>query len=535
MNNISVLDCTLRDGGRIINCNFSDSQISRITYLLQEANIDIIEVGFLRDWRNTEYNGNTTFFTNTKQIEPFLPSERKAMYVAFVDFGMFDFESLDKYNGKSIDGIRFGFTKRNLLDSKEEVIKCAKEIKGKGYKLFLQGVNSLNYSDLEFLELIKIVNEIEPYSFGIVDTYGAMYSDDIQRLYALTDNNLKPNIAIDFHSHNNFQLSFSFAQEIIKLSNGVRNVIIDATLRGMGKGAGNTNIELVVDYLVRKKKCNYDLEKVLEIIDLELYDIYISKQWGYSPATLMAGIYKSHPNNITYLLEKYRFSTNDIKNILSKLRNTERERYPYEKIDYLVEEYCYHDYNDSESLTKLRNMIDKRKVLVLAPGKSLLDNKKEIELFINENNPWIISVNFVAEYDNSIPFFGNKKRYYTYCYACENNVIVTSDIASNNLNEIIVSAKRVCKYEKRNSYSSLFKLLNLLNNLKVKEIFIAGMDGVKEDCKDNYFDNSLNVERTREDYQVTNARWQQDFNEFIENKYEDCHIGFITPTFLTFN
>ena len=49
MKNVKILDCTLRDGGRIINCAFPNSQIKDIAYRLADANIDIIEVGFLRD------------------------------------------------------------------------------------------------------------------------------------------------------------------------------------------------------------------------------------------------------------------------------------------------------------------------------------------------------------------------------------------------------------------------------------------------------------------------------------------------------
>ena len=291
MNNVKILDCTLRDGGRVINCEFPDAQIRRMIYSLQQADIDIIEVGFLRDAKNNTYKGNSTFFTSTRQIISLLPLERRSMFVAFVDFGMFDVEQLEHYDGRSIDGIRFGFTKKDYENSLKELIRDVNIIKKKGYKLFLQGVDSLSYTDLQLLQLIERINEIEPYSFGIVDTYGAMYIDDVQRIYRLIDHNLKPQIAIDFHSHNNMQLSFSFAQEVVKLSNGVRNIILDATLRGMGKGAGNTNTELIVDFLARKKGYSYDLEKILEIIDLEVYDIYEKKQWGYSPASFMAGIY----------------------------------------------------------------------------------------------------------------------------------------------------------------------------------------------------------------------------------------------------
>ncbi len=58
MKNIRILDCTLRDGGRIINCAFSNEEIKELSNRLADAKVDIIEVGFLRDHRNTDYRSN---------------------------------------------------------------------------------------------------------------------------------------------------------------------------------------------------------------------------------------------------------------------------------------------------------------------------------------------------------------------------------------------------------------------------------------------------------------------------------------------
>ena len=219
MKNVRVLDCTLRDGGRIINCAFPDQEIRQLSHRLANAKIDIVEIGFLRDYHDVTYTGDSTFFTDVDQMIPFIDKDKKnTMYVAFIDYGMFDFSSLKAYDGRSIDGIRFGFTKKNYAEHKDDILRCMSIIKEKGYKLFIQGVNSLNYSDLEILELVSMVNDVHPYSFGIVDTYGAMYMDDVDRIYGLIDNNMKKDICINFHSHNNYQLSFAFAQEVIKLS-----------------------------------------------------------------------------------------------------------------------------------------------------------------------------------------------------------------------------------------------------------------------------------------------------------------------------
>ena len=86
MKNVRVLDCTLRDGGRIIDCAFPDQEIKEISNRLADAKIDIIEVGFLRDGRRTNYQGNSTFFTDVDQIRPFVNKEkRNTIYTAFID------------------------------------------------------------------------------------------------------------------------------------------------------------------------------------------------------------------------------------------------------------------------------------------------------------------------------------------------------------------------------------------------------------------------------------------------------------------
>ena len=83
MGNIKILDCTLRDGGRIIDCKFTDNVIAELTKELTEANIDIVEMGFLRDNKLVQYHGNSTFFTETSQLSAFLPAnKRNTMYTA---------------------------------------------------------------------------------------------------------------------------------------------------------------------------------------------------------------------------------------------------------------------------------------------------------------------------------------------------------------------------------------------------------------------------------------------------------------------
>lgn len=118
---------------------------------------------------------------------------------------------------------------------------------------------TLSYSDEEFLKLIRQVNEFMPYAFYIVDSFGMMKGKDLTRLFYMIEHNLSEEISIGFHSHNNMQLAYSNAQTLINVRSN-RNLIIDSSVYGMGRGAGNLNTELFVDYLNENYGTHYKLE-----------------------------------------------------------------------------------------------------------------------------------------------------------------------------------------------------------------------------------------------------------------------------------
>lgn len=533
MKNIRVLDCTLRDGGRIINCAFPDQEIREVSEKLADAKIDIIEVGFIRDWRKVDYQGNSTFFTDVDQIRPFVDKSRnRAMYVAFIDFGMCDIDALKPCDGTSIDGVRFGFTKKDYEESRKEVIRWAHLIKEKGYKLFVQGVNSLNYSDRELLEIVDMVNEIKPYSFGIVDTYGAMYMDDVDRIYGLIDHNILPDICINFHSHNNYQLSFAFAQEVIKLSgSGSRQIIIDGTLCGMGKVAGNLNTELIVDFLVRKLHYDYEFEDLLDMLDDYIYKYTLNHKWGYSTSAMMAGIYKSHPNNVIYLTEKFRLDTRDIGKLLSMIDPETRQRYDYDNIQQLYTKYVADKVDDHEAVQKLKEIFGGREVLLMVPGNTLNTHQLVIENYIREHKPIVISVNFVSDNPSAYAFFGNSKRYGKLkAKRSGRMIIVSSNVKTDSENDIVVNYHSLINRGYRYFENSAIMLLNLLKRVNPSKITIAGFDGFDANNEKNYVDSSYQNERHIEEFDVLNKEITEMFKEIVETMYPACRFEMITPS-----
>lgn len=526
MKNVKILDCTLRDGGRIIDCAFPDSHIRGITEGLTSARVDIVELGFLRG--NIEYSGNSTFFNEVNQFKQFIPENKgDTMYVAFADYGkeygMWDFDKLPECDGTSITGIRVGYRKKDLLDA----VEIFELVKAKGYTLFIQGVDSLSYTDKEMLEAIEIINRVKPYSFGIVDTYGAMYKDDVIHYYNLVDYNLDEDIAIDFHSHNNLQLSFSFAQEIIELSRGKRQIILDATLEGVGKGTGNLNSELIMDYLIRKKYYNYNLDILLDTIDEYLHWIKEKHSWDYTIPYAMAGIYSSHANNIIYLNEKHKLRTKDIKQIISMIEPQKRKRYDYDNIENLYLKYLDLDVDDQESLKALQRIFEKREILILVPGASIGENRETIQKYINARSPIVISVNFIADFEilpeNNFTFYGNPRRYKKDKENLKNkNIIASSNVIEVLPDTIVVNYNGLVKRGVQYFDNSVVILLNLLKKTGFGQITFAGFDGFEEGKK-NYIDPAYESNRYEKNYNQINNDLVILLKEFA-NTLKDKHI-----------
>ena len=531
MRNIKVLDTTLRDGGRVIDCHFPDNEILDISKRLAASKIDIIEVGFLRDWRKVNYQGNSTFFTSVDQMKPFIDhANGKSIYVAFIDYGLFDFDTLPECDGTSIDGIRFGFTKKNYLADREGIIRYARLIKDKGYMLFLQGVNSLSYNDRELLDLVDVMNEIHPYSFGIVDTYGAMYIEDVDHLYSLIDHNLDPDICINFHSHNNYQLSFAFSQEVIKLSRGTRNIIIDSTLQGMGKLSGNLNTELIINYLVQKMHYDYEMDEILDLIDDYIYKYSLEHKWGYSTLAMLQGYYMAHQNNVIYLTEKFRLSTKDVGRILAMIDPQTRLRYDYDVIEERYIEYSSNRIDDSGALAELKALVAGRPILVISPGASILTHEGVIEDYIRDRDPIIISVNFVDRHDGSLAFFGNIKRYNRFKGKTDGHEIITSSNIRSSAARYQINYDSIINRGYAYFDNSTIMLLNLLKKLGVERIALAGFDGFDADLDSNYIDDSFQNDRHKSEFERMNLEISRMMKDIIETLEGKCSVEFITPS-----
>ncbi len=521
MSNAKILDCTLRDGGYVNDFAFGQKAIRKIITQLTSAGIDIVECGFLED---CEYDPNNSVFNTVEQIEKFLPADhRNTMYVAMACYGEYSLSQLSPYDGRSIDGIRVTFH-YNEVDG---AIEYCRQIIAKGYKVFVQPVGTTSYTNEQLLELISKVNALQPFAFYLVDTLGLMQKNDVLRFFYLIDHNLNHNIHMGFHSHNNLQLSYSNCQALVEQSSN-RVVYLDSSVYGMGRGAGNLNTELIASYLNEYQGCRFDIEPILEVVDEFIADIKSKYDWGYCVPYYLAAINGCHPNYASYLNNKQTLTVRSIAMILKMIEPDRRALFDKELIEQKYVEYQSNEINDCEDIAILRRTLCGKNILLIAPGASIEEYKTQIIDTASNQECVVVSVAFIPDFiDCDYVFISNLRRYQTTFNVADNKarIIHTSNIKVVEEDKIVVNYSTLLNDNEVIRDNTSMLLLNLLSKLSVNAVYLAGMDGYKENAI-NYYKDSLHTIDDNEHYMQINAA----IIGRIEQLKKTLDIRFITPS-----
>lgn len=520
MRNIQILDCTLRDGGYVNDWRFGKNAIARIIQKLTSSGVDIIECGFLEE---CDYDPDCSFYNHVDQIAEFLPEDRRnTCYVAMTRLGKYPIESLPPHDGRSIDGIRVSFH----FNEVEEGIAYCHQIKQKGYKVFIQPVGTSSYCDEDLLSLIHLVNELKPYSFYLVDTLGLMHREDVMRFFYLINHNLDKAIHMGFHSHNNLQLSYSNCQSLASLESD-RVMSLDASVYGMGRGAGNLNTELMANYLNTHFQHRYEIEPLLEIIDEHISKIKAQHNWGYTVPHYLAAINGCHPNYAAYLSSKQRLTVKNISTILRSIEPEKRSLFDKALAEKKYLEFQSREIDDRHNIKRLAERIAERPVLVLAPGPSLNEYEKEIQRFVKSSGCITISVGFIPQFvDCDFTFISNLKRYHTTFNPDHRkvNLIHTSNIDIQEDSKLVVNYSSLLCEDDEIMDNTAMMLLNLLMKLNPSRVYLAGLDGYREN-ESNFYQERLNMSE-QDNVRELNAAMTQRIKE-LSNVMP---IEFLTPS-----
>ena len=332
MGNIYILDQTLREGGYVNDFLFGKKVISSIINRLGNAGIDMIECGFLK----TKHKGEEySIYSSVDEIQNYIGNKKKDItYIAMLEINETINNEPILYHPKSIDGIRISFHEHEI----ERALDYGKGLQEKGYKVFIQPIGIPTFKESTLISLLREVDSLNPFSFYIVDTLGQMLQDDLIKMVDLINDNLNPQISLGFHTHNNMQMSFSNALILSEL-NMYRDLIIDSSILGIGRGAGVLHTEMIAQYLNNCKGHKYEIKELLSLIDDYIKPLNKKYRWGYDTAFYISAMNGCHPNYASYLLCQNILNVQDIYEIISNLDEHKRTLYDETYIKKILNSY----------------------------------------------------------------------------------------------------------------------------------------------------------------------------------------------------
>lgn len=337
---IQIADCSLRDGGYVGDKNFSKEFIDGVMSGLTRAGIDLIETGFLQ----INVTGDSLVYADSKDVKRNIPSKKyRSEFVGFCDNSRYDIEHLDPCTGDSFTTIKISFAKHEW----EEALTFCSNAKKKGYKVFIQPMDAMSYSEEEREKMIKEVNEIMPDAFAIVDTFGVMHLSDLKMVFEQMNALLDKKIKIALHTHNNLCIANALVEELINLCMAAnRDVVVDGSLLGMARGAGNSCTEAIASYVNERFGGQYDIGVLIETIEKYIVPVKKEKEWGYDIPMFICGMKGAHVDNIEHLKSSTNFDYADMYRVIGMLKPDQRKRYGknYSKTDFsqlnnMIEEY----------------------------------------------------------------------------------------------------------------------------------------------------------------------------------------------------
>lgn len=525
MGTIRLLDCTLRDGGYLNNWEFGNDNTIAVFERLVSAGIDIIEIGFMD--ASQSFDINRTIQPDSAGLGEVYQNvdTGDSMIVGMIDYGTCPIENIQPCNDSIMDGIRIIFKKEKMYGA----IAFCKQVKALGYQVFAQAVSITSYSDEELDELLCLVNELNPYAFSLVDTYGLLHKGQLRHYFDRANRKLNLEIGLGYHSHNNFQLGYANCIELIE-SPIEREVIIDGSLYGMGKSAGNTPIELLATYMNDNRGREYRIYQLLEAIDGIILDIRKLFTWGYSFQFYLSASHDCHPNYVSFLAEKKKLSVKSISEILDCIEQEKKLNYDQRYIEEQYINYQKVEYDEQEDLKKLQSEIQQKSVLLLGPGMSIKTQKDSVHAFAEKEKPYTIAVNFQPDgYQTDALFISNSKRYIglTTRLRMQNKAKI---IATSNITELTGTFHYVFCYEKYLDEAAqivdnpMIMLLKILIKIGVKNIALAGFDGYIRGGGTNYITPEMEHVFIREKAEEINQDVRNSLKR-IKGQYE---LQFIT-------
>jgi len=552
-NNLEILDCTVRDGGYINNWHFEKRLVRELYRALSKAGVDYMEIGFRGSEKYFDRKKYGLWrFSSESDIRDISENISGAKLAVMADYGKIDVDDFGSAKDTVIDLVRIAAHKNDLKDA----VGLLEKIRSKGYVVSLNAMGYTNFSESERAAFIDMVRGSELDYIYIADSYGSLFPDQIKPI--LEPLLSLPNSRIGFHPHNSLQMAFANTLEAIRC--GVH--IVDSTIYGMGRAAGNLPTEILVSFLERENVDKYNSIPLLNIIDRYFVSMQKESPWGYQLPYMLSGMFQCHPNYAKSLIDYREYTIEDIWKALDFIKKQNPVGFSSSLLDDLINMGHLGGLDkigraDTRSVTRQRDphgmmppYADRHKdrdFLVLANGPTLKKYKSRIDEFIAKYDPVILGANFLGNlFTPHYHAFNNKRRFVEYIDTVQpgSRLLLGQYLPKEMIREYTARSYEEIYY--RDEYADFgiqngvisancrtisTLLLGVAIVMGARRVFTAGMDGYtgindfhfynERDEKD---DRTMIVERHR----LCQKYIEQIDDHLLNHNREGVHI--LTPT-----
>jgi 4-hydroxy 2-oxovalerate aldolase len=285
---IKVLDCTIRDGGLMNNHHFDDQLVRAVYNACTLAGIDYMEIGYKASRKVIVPGEHGAWkYCVEDDLRRIVGDNKTSLKLSVMaDAERTDYhEDILPKNQSVIDMVRVA-SYISQIPTALDMVKFAHD---QGYETTVNLMSVSTVPERELNEGLELLAGSEAGAIYVVDSFGALYSEQVHYLVKKYLHYCKPaGKQVGMHAHNNLQLGYANTIEAIIVGANM----LDATMAGLGRGAGNCQMELLIGFLHNPK---YDLRPILELVQNHVEPMREKLMWGFDLPYMLTGLLNQHP------------------------------------------------------------------------------------------------------------------------------------------------------------------------------------------------------------------------------------------------
>jgi 4-hydroxy 2-oxovalerate aldolase len=392
---LSLLDCTLRDGGYYNHWDFSPALIEEYLIAMKAAHIDVVELGF-RFLKNEGFKGACAYTTDAFLSSLAIPAglvvsvmmNGADLCTSIGCIGALELLFPHPATDSPVDLVRFACHFHEVPSA----LPAAGWLSERGYRVGFNLMQIADRTQEQVHELTEMASDWPIDVLYFADSMGSMKPDDTARMVGWLREGWQGDLGI--HTHDNMGLA---------LANTLRAQIegvawLDATVTGMGRGPGNARTEELAIEAEALRGQRANLVPLMALIRNTFGPMKTQYGWGTNPYYYLAGKYGIHPTYIQEMMADARYDDDDILAVTNHLRAEGGKKFSFDSLDGARQFY----HGSPRGTWKPAELMAGREVLILGTGPGVEAHASAIEAYVRRAQPLVIALNTQAAIDSRL-------------------------------------------------------------------------------------------------------------------------------------